>query len=77
MAGQHGSVLDLVDADRLRDQLCAFRPLNEIVTDIRMAAYSAGERHDFLGLCKIIFTGVEFCSRENSLFPSFDSQAFV
>ena len=67
MAGQHESVLDLVDAGRLRDQLCAFRPLSEIITDIRMAAYSAGQRRDFLGMCNVIFTGVEFCSRENSL----------
>ena len=67
LAGQHDRVLDLVDSDRLKEQLCAFRPVEEIDADLRMAVQSAGVGRDFLGLCKIVFAGMEVSSRKENL----------
>ena len=67
LAGQHDQVLELVDTSRLQAQLCAFRPVDEIDTDLRLAVHSAGVRRDFVGLCRILFAGMEFSSRKDNL----------
>ena len=67
LAGQHDRVLELVDTNRLRAHLYAFRPVDEIDADLRLAVQSAGARSDFIGFCRIAFAGMEFYSRKENL----------
>src|SRR5207244_3785955 len=54
-------------AERLRSQFLAFRPIDSIVTDIKDAIAAAGSLADFVSLVRVLFLGVEFASREESV----------
>jgi hypothetical protein len=67
VARQHQHVLELASADRLRSQLLAFRPIDSIVAEIREAITAAGAIGDFVSLVRILFLGLEFASRHESV----------
>lgn len=66
-AGEHQKAVELANADRLRSQLLAYRPVDAIEGDIRMAVASAGELRDFVALVRLLFVGAEFNSRGETM----------
>ena len=66
-AGEHEKGVDLANAERLRAQLLAFRPIDAIQGDVRMAVASAGELRDFVALARLLFVGAEFASRDETI----------
>jgi hypothetical protein len=51
----------------LRSQLLAFRPIDSIVSEIRESITAAGAIGDFVSLVRVLFLGVEFASRDESV----------
>ncbi|WP_254510274.1 hypothetical protein [Anatilimnocola floriformis] len=66
-AGEHAKSVAAVNVDRLRGQLLAFRDIDAIQGDIRLAIASAGALRDFVALTRLLFVGAEFSSRGQSL----------
>ena len=62
-AEEHEMVLHKVHPEWFRSQLFAFRPLDAIETDIRLALRSAKAHQDPIALSRLIFAGAEMAQR--------------
>jgi hypothetical protein len=63
MAEQHDAVLELANQDWFRRQFFAFRPVDAIATDIKVALQSASVREDPIAIARLVLIGSEMAQR--------------
>ncbi len=66
-AGEHRAVLDLATPEWFRGQFLAFRPVDAIKVDIRLAIRSASASRDAPALARMALVGGEVGQRESNL----------